>query len=112
MTSRPHGGVLAHLAADGRRLGPAAGGVGGVSQEAEGGQGAVGDEEGVTRDHEATHVLVQVGVDVGAGREAALLAPDVDGAAGYRHVLGTLWRRHVTGLVAMSTCSRTNGGGT
>ena len=98
MTSRPHGGVLAHLAADGRRLGPAAGGarVSGVPQEAERRQRAVGDEEGVARDHEATHVLVQVGVDVGARRIAALLAPDVDGATWYRHVVRTLWSGNIT----------------
>ena len=107
MTSRPHGGMLADLATDGSRLGPAAGGagVGRVPQEAERRQGAVGDEEGVAGDDEATHVLVQVGVDVGAGRVAALLAPDIDSATWYRHVVGTLWRHHVTGLVAMSTSS-------
>lgn len=93
--SRPHGRVLADLSADGGCLRPTAGimgavGVGAVLEEAKGGEGAVGDEERIPGDDEATHVLVQVWVDVGARRVATLLAPDVHSATWYRHVVGAL----------------------
>ena len=95
-SSRPHRGELAQFPSDGRRsLRPPDGNqrsaVGrGAGKETEGGEGAIGDEQSVPGDDEATHVLVEVRVHVGPGRVSALLPPDVHGATWYRDVVGAL----------------------
>ena len=97
-SSRPHGGELAQFPSDGRRrLRPSDGNQSGAGgrrvgawKETEGGEGAIGDEQSVPGDDEATHVLVEVRVHVGPGRVPALLPPDVHGATWYRDVVGAL----------------------
>ena len=95
-SSRPHGGELAQFPSDGRRSLRSSDGnqpIGrrvGTGKQAEGGEGAIGDEQSVAGDDEATHVLVEIRVHVGTGRVPALLPPDVHGAAWYRDVVGAL----------------------
>ena len=100
-SSRPHGGELAQFPPDGRRSlrppdGNQRGVVGrGAGKETEGGEGAIGDEQSVPGDDEATHVLVEIRVHVGAGRVTALLPPYVHGAPWYRDVVGALSKNTV-----------------